>query len=563
MSSPPQLVRRVTRHLFQVLHQNDWTPELLKELRKQITETVFKEGTLSFGCTMHFLGLFWEEVAKVSEGKVNSRVATGLIRPFLSFLASTHDHRLSKRVVVDIFYGLLKQSDLARQYNEKYEVWKQFGFPSERIDDLELVEEEENGEGEEDGEMETETTEDDGEVKEQIGLDPRAGNVSVVLHELPFNAKKIHQLMEKTIYDAGTKSTNRKVIKKIMANYEKFSNGQYPLGIQKMVLPRSERAKMPNIDEKIEELNSLEENLLEETRLMKTLTKGEKKRFYKSGMSMGEYLKSLGKLNGKGGENGDADADEDTNGMVVEDEDAPQKKKKRKTLEQSENGEKQTKKKKKLEMETSIELDNGFEVEDSAVVEEEKEKEEVKKNNKDEKPKQKKKETTKNGGTFEVDNEWDKPLEEGEVEFFVTPTKQRLKHLNVELGDSPVNSPKSKIVKNPFATNGSPASQGKKQKKQQKNALTVPESPKTPVNKLSAAAVQQNTPLSSGKRVQIVLERNMAQEKSEYFQQLRNSPQIPFDSNKKPTKGLLKPNSMPSPINPFYKKKIGLKLDNE
>lgn len=39
----------------------------------------------------------------------------------------------------------------------------------------------------------------------------------------------------------------------------------------------------------------------------------------------------------------------------------------------------------------------------------------------------------------------------------------------------------------------------------------------------------------------------------EYEQAVRNSPDIPFDASKKPIQGVLKPTSVPSPLNPFYK----------
>ena len=53
-----------------------------------------------------------------------------------------------------------------------------------------------------------------------------------------------------------------------------------------------------------------------------------------------------------------------------------------------------------------------------------------------------------------------------------------------------------------------------------------------------------------------MLQRNMAQNTSEYIRQIRQSPAIPFDANRKPKAGVLKPSPLPSPVNPFYKKKI-------
>lgn len=43
---------------------------------------------------------------------------------------------------------------------------------------------------------------------------------------------------------------------------------------------------------------------------------------------------------------------------------------------------------------------------------------------------------------------------------------------------------------------------------------------------------------------------------SEYFQTLRENPEIPYDANKEPPRGVLKPSPYSSPVNPFYKRKL-------
>lgn len=60
------------------------------------------------------------------------------------------------------------------------------------------------------------------------------------------------------------------------------------------------------------------------------------------------------------------------------------------------------------------------------------------------------------------------------------------------------------------------------------------------------------------KRVKFVLKNNCMQGPVEYYQSVRRSPSIPFDSRKRPSKTNLKP-STPSPINPFFKKKMRIK----
>ncbi|EFN72366.1 Ribosomal RNA processing protein 1-like protein [Camponotus floridanus] len=57
------------------------------------------------------------------------------------------------------------------------------------------------------------------------------------------------------------------------------------------------------------------------------------------------------------------------------------------------------------------------------------------------------------------------------------------------------------------------------------------------------------------KKVVFGLSRNTEQHTSEYFQQVRKSPAIPFDANKKPLASVLKTSAISSPLNPFYKKK--------
>lgn len=117
-----------------------------------------------------------------------------------------------------------------------------------------------------------------------------------------------------------------------------------------------------------------------------------------------------------------------------------------------------------------------------------------------------------------AENDWDVPLEMGEVELYIPANKYRVKKLNKKL-----QTPEKNLVKNPFAS--------------------------------------PRTPNSSAKKVKIALNLNRSQETSEYEKQLRASPQIPFDAERKPSKPLLKPNCVPSPINPFYKKKLRMSMN--
>lgn len=161
---------------------------------------------------------------------------------------------------------------------------------------------------------------------------------------------------------------------------------------------------------------------------------------------------------------------------------------------------------------------------------------------------------------------WDEPLKEGEIEYFV-PFRKTVAQKTVvpEKEESPLktNNPisnkrrnslpenlnvkkKEKLLLNPFAVASSknPLVQAETPKSKMKNQLCV--TPKN-LNLLNKSVT------SSEKRVKIVLKRNCSQNTEDYVQQLRSSPQIPYDSEKKPLKTSLKPSVGPSRINPYYK----------
>ncbi len=145
-------------------------------------------------------------------------------------------------------------------------------------------------------------------------------------------------------------------------------------------------------------------------------------------------------------------------------------------------------------------------------------------------------------GPFTVTEGWETPLQEGEIEYVISKsnTKQRLSDANEKfLSDSEDSQPKQ--VSTPIAN--------KKQKLKSTLTSTPTPTPTTP-----------STPANTKKKVKIILQLNRSQDLNESIRQLRSSAKIPYDSAKKPGKGLLKPNLPPSPINPHYKKKIGLEF---
>ncbi|XP_065362738.1 ribosomal RNA processing protein 1 homolog [Calliphora vicina] len=583
------LARRMLRYMFKILKSSEWSMEALEIFNKHATETVLFENVSAKGLTMHYLDIFFEELAKVSEGNISAEQVGMFVKPFVKFMATQRDFNLISHCRTRIFYHLLYQSSLGREYSEKYNAWKDMGFPTKHIDDLEKVDESEHEDS-----VEVESVEENASNRH---LDPRAGNVDVFMPELTLDAEHIIKEAEHFLYKEECATRRRKLLKKLLDLFKTYQNGQFPLGIKTM--PRFEgKSEKPLIQEKIRQLDNLENELYGVDRKLKQMTKRKRRKFLKS-LNFDEidesnyeqtlekalpkdYLKERRKRSQKSFMSNWVEEE-------LNEEELKPKKSKQETLANNENVAVEkthikknklkfqnsenvdlaepVKKSKKLDKSVSESVNNG----DTPVKLSKKSKKnnadlsknvsngsEIKATNKQIKvlkisdpqeqstPKLKSKESkvlkisdadvqTTPKSKKKPTNEWDEPMGEDEVEYFLPSRKLQLKKANADL------------VLNPMA----------------KQRLI--DHPSTPVNSKKTSFSAANTPKTPGsaKRVKIALKHNTSQNPLEYIQQIRSSPNIPYDAKKKPGKGLLKPNAMPSPINPFYKKKIGLKLLND
>lgn len=635
------LTRRMLRYMFKILKASGWGSAAVDVFNKHATDSVLCENVTAKGLTMHYLDIFFEELAKVSEGNISSEQVALFVKPFVAFTTTQKDFQLISHCRTRVFYHLLYQSDLGREYSEKYNAWKEMGFPTKHIDDLEKYEESEN---EEDDLDEPENGEKEEVEAESTHLDPRAGNVDVFMPVLPLDAQPILKDLEDFLYKEECATKRRKVLKKLVEVFKTYQNGEFPLGIKTM--PRfEEKSERPLIKDKVRQLEKLENDLYGVDRKLKQMTKRKRRKLLKSlnyddideanyeqkleKALPKDYLQERRKKSQKAFMSGwlEEELDESdikpksSNKHEIEKEnddvfqqkarkskkqkpvsqnseeenDEPKKKQIRfdKPQEEKTNGEQKPNKKSKKANESLKEItENGLNNSQSKTESTEKtmfgkkskksneSMEEIKENSlkvTQEKldaplnnstqqtkvlkisesedgpatPKTKSKVlkisdpdeqlTPKNSKKSQKSltstplNEWDEPLGEGEVEYFLPSRKLALKKANADL------------VLNPLAKNRPHANIS------------------TPVNSKKLSLSTANTPSTPGssKRVKIALKHNTSQNPAEYIQQIKSSPNIPFDAKKKPGKGLLKPNAMPSPINPFYKKKIGLKLLND
>lgn len=464
------LVRRVTRQVLTILHNLHWDPDVIELLNTQVESTVLRK-TESIGFFMHFTEIFMEETAKVSFGNIPESSITDLVKPYATFIAKTRDFKLARHVVKHIFNNLLFQSELGREYKDKFDAWKQAGFPGNSIDEMELVEQNFDDEQSNSSQLEDEDDDKNGKIG---ALDPRAGRVDVFMPEIKFEANEVIEVLEDAARKPYSNVKSRRMLDQVVKNYNKFVSGTFPLGIQKIKL-KSDNIEAPKIIDKVNALVQFENKLYQRNKLPVGLKNKKRK-----------YPKQL--------ESTDAPSAKKPKLAAV------LKRRKHFTNEWKEDDIKNT---------TGTDDDSNS----------------ISNVNKEEVIPLTAHEFTVHSG---VDAKWAEPLLEGETEYYVPSRKVKLAELNTSV------APKQQLVVNPAALKGKQL--------------------------LSRKSLTPNTS-SSEKKVKIMLKFNRSQDTNEYIKQLRSSPNLPYDSSKKPKKGLLKPNLMPSPINPFYKKKLGLNFD--
>lgn len=119
------LVRKVTREMIRIVQQSGWNDETIGKLNDTLTNTILTDDKVPpRGLFMHFIEIFFEEVAKISDGNIEPDHVTMLLQPFMYYVASHGDYKLIKFVVRNAFNHLLFQSESGREYKEKFDAWK-------------------------------------------------------------------------------------------------------------------------------------------------------------------------------------------------------------------------------------------------------------------------------------------------------------------------------------------------------------------------------------------------------------------------------------------------------
>ncbi|XP_053681180.1 ribosomal RNA processing protein 1 homolog [Anopheles nili] len=615
------LVRRVTRHALLAIHENGWQTEDVDKFAQTIEATILDRGAMSYGLMNHFNDLILNEIAKVSEGEIPTSVVTQILEVYIRCMLKTDDSTVCSSIKKNIFHALMQQSELGQMYEEKFQMWKNRNFVTGNIDNVEFHvsddDEEENDEGvmdtkeaaeenqkdeKENSKQPSEGKDDDvmkkiieddgfGEDEEETSnedtakvYDPRAGKVNVDIPQIMFDPQQVVALFEKYCYKSFVTTKARKRVVQLVKQFKKFAAGEFPLGIKRVPSIKPSDYAV-NINEKVIEIENFRKELFGEKRKSLKERKKEKRLLKKQQREQNAAKKQLQAT--PGDEDNDTPVDEvdipadDCNAAAEADNIAAttnqskklgkkqdklrktssakarkqikldllqrrkdekmkllkERLKKRKDAEQAkqlgavttsstngfakgtfiDNASAVIKKEKKSKtQDATVEQRKTKEVMAAASVTSAKKKQQS--NGKD----------TVNSKPFQTVDEWSEPLKEGEQEYFIPSRKAK----SVEKASKVAIKAKTQVTKRTLKR----------------------------VSNEVVAATETNEPITPGrKRVKIALNKNVAQDLVEHIKQVKSSPQLPFDSRKKPSKSLLKPNLIPSPINPFYKKKIGLK----
>lgn len=520
------LVRRMLRYMLRLLKKSKWSPELITTFNETMQQSVLAEQPKSRGLTMHYMDVFFEELAKAANEEITAAQVNLFLRPFVTYVGTQRDPKLVAQCRTRVLYHLLYQSELGREYSEKYKAWKEMGFPSASIDDVEKLDsgfdEEEEEEEDKQQPQQPETT----------ALDPRAGNVDVIMPELPLNADCVLDELQTLLRTQEYNSKRRKGLRKLLHIFETYAAGEFPLGVRTM--PKPEGTTLSElVEQKIAEADEFEESSFGTGRNLKKLSKSKRKRILSTinfdevdeenfdevlNKAMSTKLQKQVKRNEKLRSSindawvvEEVETDEQEPEQELEEETSekptPAKRAKKQPKQPEEKLQVQSKKSKaQAKVKTTAE---PTKVEKEAAPTSAPEPAIV----------------PTAGGPAETPTKssnggWSEPLKPGEQEFFVPTRKVQVKQAN------------NKLLLNPLA-----------------NDQTTP---KNPAQRLKQLA----TPLtgSGRKKVRIMTKCNSAYPKSDYYRQLKLSPQLPYDANRLPGKSALKPHVLPGPIHPNYKK---------
>ncbi|KYQ47017.1 Ribosomal RNA processing protein 1 like protein [Trachymyrmex zeteki] len=235
------LVRRILRQTFVVCKNHSWKMGWVTKFSKIFTQ-LFLHVKTGLGFNLHITEIYLEELAKVGNGNLSEDVVHEFVKPFAEYLITTNDERQMKHIMQHIFRYLIFQSDIGLDYVEKFNAWKDAGFPCAHIDDMQKVEISDIEEDTDNEGNQFSKTELENEIEKS--LDPRAGKVDVELSPIPFNAAKIAELLSTYKFHPSSTAKSRRQLLRLFNEFTELSQGKMPLGIKRVRKPNYQKKEM-------------------------------------------------------------------------------------------------------------------------------------------------------------------------------------------------------------------------------------------------------------------------------------------------------------------------------
>lgn len=225
-------VRRILRQILVQLNLCNWNINRVSEIANIIETTILvpddHKHITPLGLKLHLSDIILEELAKIGREDIRNKALLEILKPFLKVLALTKDKRYFERVSERIIRQLMRQSDEGIEYeasdNEDADDDSETGYESD------LAEEENDKEQREDGpQMEEEEEEPDEEDDEDVALDPRAGDVDVLLPQLQVDYDSFANAIQSMASVPNISASNRDKMYKLVNELRDLAQGFYPL----------------------------------------------------------------------------------------------------------------------------------------------------------------------------------------------------------------------------------------------------------------------------------------------------------------------------------------------
>ncbi|KAL1501616.1 hypothetical protein ABEB36_006913 [Hypothenemus hampei] len=258
------LVRRLLRQAFVVLKQNNFRKKSNQVFVEALATTILSNENVPLGLFMHFTEIYLEELAKISDGKLQPTRTIDLLKPYVTKLALANDNRIINWINQFIFTHLMKQHKLGCEYAEKYEIWKRNGFVGSINQIQKVIVPDEEYEAVVNNTNDTLSQETDNDtVLQEKPLDPRAGRVNVELPEILFDAKELSELLLATKSDSRTNKNTRNHLTIWSQRFLQLHNGVYPLGLKRLEPKKRKNTDVDmNISKAAKRLIKFEQKLL-------------------------------------------------------------------------------------------------------------------------------------------------------------------------------------------------------------------------------------------------------------------------------------------------------------